>query len=127
MGDRSKITNPFFGKILKQLRTDRGLTQSDIGKVVNKGDSTVRMWELRSSEPDYETIVILANYFGVTVDYLLGREITVMGDDAPHPSIHIPVKYGDVFVALNKGDDLEQDDVDDIIRFIEFKKSTKNK
>lgn len=73
MGDRSKVTNPFFGRTLKQLRINKGLTQSDIGKIVNKGDSTVRMWELRSSEPDYETIVILADYFDVTVDYLLGR------------------------------------------------------
>lgn len=74
MGDRTKTINPNFSKVLKQLRDDRNLTQGQIGKIVSKGESTVRMWELRKSEPDHETILILADYFGVSVDYLLGRQ-----------------------------------------------------
>ena len=74
MGDRSKTINPNFSKVLKSLRENQGLTQLQVGKIVNKGESTVRMWELRKSEPDHETMLLLANYFGVSVDYLLGRE-----------------------------------------------------
>lgn len=74
MGNRSKEINLNFGKIIKELRDSKGLTQAQIGKIVNKGESTVRMWELRKSEPDYETIVMLADHFGVSVDFLLGRE-----------------------------------------------------
>lgn len=45
-----------------------------------------------------------------------------------NPTVAIPEKYGDIFVALNNGnEDLSQDDVDDIVRFIEFRKSTKKK
>lgn len=74
MGNRSKNINLHFSKILKNLRINNHLTQAQVGKIVNKGESTVRMWELRGSEPDYETINLLANYFNVSVDYLLGRE-----------------------------------------------------
>ena len=74
MGNRNKNINPSFSKILKKLREERELTQAQVGNIVNKGESTVRMWELRSSEPDYETILILADYFNVSVDYLLGRD-----------------------------------------------------
>lgn len=99
MGDRSKAANPYFGKILKQLRTDKGLTQSDIGKIVNKGDSTVRMWELRNSEPDYDTIVILANYFNVSVDYLLGRETKSPSEERKSGGKWIPV-YGRIAAGI---------------------------
>ncbi len=74
MGDRSKQINTNFSRILKLLRENQNLTQAQIGKIVNKGESTVRMWELRKSEPDHETIMVLADYFGVSVDYLLGRQ-----------------------------------------------------
>lgn len=74
MGASIKNLNPYFGTRLKQLRKERGLTQAELGKVVHKGDSTVRMWELRNSEPDYETVLLLAEYFGVSVDYLLGKD-----------------------------------------------------
>lgn len=73
MGDRSKNTNPHVGERIRLLRHERKMTQEDLGKLVNKGGSTVRMWELRNSEPDYETILLLAKFFHVTTDYLLGR------------------------------------------------------
>ena len=73
MGDRSKTVNLWVGKKILELRTEKGLTQLDVAKKVNKGDSTVRMWELGRSEPDNETLIILADFFGVSVDYLLGR------------------------------------------------------
>ena len=72
MGDRSKQLNPYVGQLIRFLRENRGLTQKDVAKIVQKGDSTVRMWELGKSEPDNETLLILAKFFGVSVDYLLG-------------------------------------------------------
>lgn len=123
MGASPKNCNQFFGKKLKELRLERGLTQSDIGKLVHKGDSTVRMWELRNSEPDYETVSILADYFNVSIDYLLGRneKSPTETGEAENTPITIPDKYSGIRVALNDGDkNLNQDDIDDIIRFINF-------
>lgn len=72
MGNRSKSINPNVGKRIRDLREDRKITQSELAKIVYKGDSTVRMWELGKSEPDNGTLKLLADYFNVSVDYLLG-------------------------------------------------------
>ncbi len=75
MTNRSKKANPDFAKTLKALREMHGLTQAQVSKLVHKSESTVRMWELRNSEPDHSTLIQLSDYFGVSVDYLIGHKI----------------------------------------------------
>lgn len=62
-----------FGKILKALREDRDLKQEDIAKYMKVDRSTVGKWESGSSSPDYDKLIKLAEYFNVSVDYILGR------------------------------------------------------
>ena len=81
MGDRSKIMNTTVGKRIKELRKAHGWTQAQLSEKLNKGDSTVRMWELGKSEPDNETIILLSDFFGVSVDYLLGKSPEEMFND----------------------------------------------
>jgi transcriptional regulator with XRE-family HTH domain len=71
MADRSKNKNKGIGERIKLLRVDWGLTQKELAVLVNKGESTVRMWELGKSEPDIETIKLLAEVFNVTVDQII--------------------------------------------------------
>lgn len=128
MGDRSKNVNPFVGKIIRQLRertevNGKKMTQAELGKVVFKGESTVRMWELGKSEPDAETIKTLADYFNVSVDYLLGINEKSPPAEQEGKGLVIPEKYKDVAVAFAGGtENLTQEDIDDIVRFIEFTK-----
>lgn len=75
---------------LRELRNHIGYSQKKIADVLRVSRSTIAMWETGASEPDNETLYKIADYFGVTVDYLLGR------DDNPHPTtspkgIKIPV------------------------------------
>lgn len=58
-----------FGDLLAELRQDRGLTQSELGKVISVTSGTKHGFHL----PDLEKLVLLADYFGVSTDYLLGR------------------------------------------------------
>lgn len=98
------------------------MTQVEFARDFNISKGTIAMWEINQRQPDNETMAELADYFEVSVDYLLGRE---QKKTSPAPPV-ISEKYGDVLVALNDGDkNLTQDDVDDIVRFIEFKKSMK--
>ncbi len=62
-----------FGERLKLLREDKDLKQEDIAKIMNVDRSTVGKWESSPSKPDYEKLIKLADYFNVSVDYLLGR------------------------------------------------------
>jgi len=58
---------------LKELRNEKELTQTDVAKVMNVNHSTVCYWERGKSSPDIYELIRLADFFGVTTDYLLGR------------------------------------------------------
>ena len=62
-----------FGDLLAELRQDRGLTQSELGKVISVTSGTISNYEHGFHLPDLEKLVLLADYFGVSTDYLLGR------------------------------------------------------
>lgn len=62
-----------FANRLISLRKERGLSQEDIGKLINKKRSTVSGYETEGKEPDIETLCFLAEYFGVSTDYLMGK------------------------------------------------------
>lgn len=63
-----------FGEKLKCLRENKNLLQKELGDILNVTSQTVSGWEINRTRPDYDTLVKIANYFGVTVDYLLGNE-----------------------------------------------------
>lgn len=57
---------------LKQLRLQKQLTKRDIAKYFNVAESTYGKWELGQRKPDLKTLASLADFFGVSVDYILG-------------------------------------------------------
>ena len=63
-----------LGKRIRMFRTEKGLTQSELGELVNKGGSTVRMWELDRSQPSPQTLRLLCDVLGTTPNTLLGKE-----------------------------------------------------
>ncbi len=63
-----------FKDILKDLRIEKGLTQEELAKQINFSLSIVNKWENGKKSPSVDAIKILAKYFNVTTDYLLGLE-----------------------------------------------------
>lgn len=61
-----------FSDKLKELRNAKKMTQSTFAKEFHVATSTVAMWETGKREPDFDVTSRLANYFNVSVDYLLG-------------------------------------------------------
>ena len=59
---------------LKILRKQKGLYQKDVANFLGVDRTTYVKYENGVSEPDYNTLVKLAEFFNVSVDYLLGRE-----------------------------------------------------
>lgn len=57
---------------LKQLRESKGLSQYAFAQKMGVAQSTVGNWESGKREPNYSTLQKLADYFGVSTDYLLG-------------------------------------------------------
>ena len=63
-----------FSERLKELRKAHKLTQPQLADKLNVGKSTVAMWETGDRQPDYKTLQKIADFFNVSVDYLLGRD-----------------------------------------------------
>ena len=60
-----------FGKILKELRAEKGMNQEMLAKVLNVTGATISRWESGVVEPDFQTLIFLAEMFKVSVDYIL--------------------------------------------------------
>lgn len=58
---------------LKKLRSSTNLTQSQFAKKIDVARTTYAMYEQGNREPDYETLCRIADYYGVSIDFLLGR------------------------------------------------------
>lgn len=59
---------------LKEMRTEWGLTQTDVAKAIGTSQRNIGRWESGLNEPTSSSLVKLADFFRVSVDYLLGRE-----------------------------------------------------
>ena len=63
-----------FADRLKECRKHINKTQREIAIDLGLTDKGYQNYELGNREPNHETTVKIADYFGVTVDFLLGRE-----------------------------------------------------
>ncbi|MCI9094012.1 MAG: helix-turn-helix domain-containing protein [Coprobacillus sp.] len=64
-----------MGKVIKQLREERRLTQSDLAKTLNVSPSTIGMWENNVRSPNEDTKEAIADYFNVDMNYLYGKTL----------------------------------------------------
>ena len=62
-----------IGDTLKRLRTKKGLTSEELCSKIGIKGGSYRNYERNDRKPDYDTLVKLADFYGVTADYLLGR------------------------------------------------------
>ena len=58
---------------LRQLRKERGITQLKLAMDLNMNQNSISRYETGDHEADYETLIALADYFNVSIDYLLER------------------------------------------------------
>ena len=63
-----------FAERLKELRTEKGIGQEKLAADLGVGNGTISLWENGLREPKMSNLILLAQYFGVTVDYLVGLE-----------------------------------------------------
>lgn len=63
-----------FAERLKELRLEQGLSQAKLAKETGLTQSSIFYWEKAIKIPNAQAVVILAKYFNVTSDYLLGIE-----------------------------------------------------
>ncbi len=67
--DQKKI-----GAFLKELRREKGLTQEQFAEKLNVSGRTVSRWETGSNMPDISLLLLIADFFGVSIPEIIGGE-----------------------------------------------------
>ena len=62
-----------FQNIFKELRTAKKMSQENMAKELNVSQSLINNWETGRSTPAPEMLIYIADYFDVSIDYLVGR------------------------------------------------------
>lgn len=112
---------------LKALRREKGVNSQTVADAIGIKSATYRRYEI-DTKPKDEVYVALANYFGVSVDYLMsGREVS------DYLSVAAPEETGgyradsdsalsqDETLIIKKLRSLNGSDFDEVIRFIDWK------
>lgn len=63
-----------MGLILKELRKEKKLTQTELANYLCTTQDTISLWELGKSYPDIPTLIRICKFFDVTSDYIFGLE-----------------------------------------------------
>lgn len=62
-----------FGQRFKELRQAKGLTQTEIGEIFDLKLRIIQYYEKDEKHPDFKGLITIADYFDVSLDYLVGR------------------------------------------------------
>ncbi|WP_432401042.1 helix-turn-helix domain-containing protein [Wukongibacter sp. M2B1] len=117
-----------LGQRLKQLRKEKELTIREVAKLFSIGKSTLSDWENERRNPNYDMIKKLAEFYGVTVDYLLG--ITDEKNIYTSKSAEIPDELKEVgveYIALAKDIERSKLTPDEVRKILDAVKGLKDK
>lgn len=78
-----------FAKRLKELRIAKGMTQEELAEALGSARSTIGGYEAPSKErePDFDFVKKAAEFFGVTTDYLLGKDTSFSWIESLSPEL----------------------------------------
>lgn len=107
-----------IGLKLKNLRLQNDKTQTDMAKILNVAKSTVSMYERNQREPGADILKKYAQIFDVSLDYLLGNERPVEGQDYITINVYGSIPAGIPIEAIEDISDTED---------LSFKEYDKNK
>lgn len=81
------MNNQAFAKRIKELRIKNNLTQKQLAEKVGITSTGVSYWESGVAVPNVDTLTKLSNYFGVTINYLLGIEDNIGNENNSETAI----------------------------------------
>lgn len=101
---------------LKKLRAEKGVSQQIVADYLEITRQAYSNYENGNRDPDNETLLKMAEYFGVSVDFLLRGQ-----KETPAPESGRDVTDKDIMFALwGDTDDVDEDDLADVKRYAAF-------
>ena len=130
-------------KRLKELRINKGLSQKQLANVFHASQNTISQWENGTRKPSYDVTQEVASFFGVSVDYLLGRDIDIDEKKEVKKSNYEPMEIdfdplqdidsSNRVVIMHKGMkagqdviELSKEDFEDVMKIWDMIKKTRN-
>lgn len=101
--------------ILKELRTKKGVYQKDVAEYLGVDRTTYVKYENGDSSLSPDVLIKLSNYFKVSTDYILGK--------TENPKTLDEQLEGVEFALFGEIHDLTDDEKQDILSYVKFKKS----
>ena len=105
---------------LKKLREAKGITQLEFSRAIGAAPSTVGMWEQGRRTPDSDTLTRIAQYFGVSIDYLLGNDTPSYYNDPEVAAMaeELRTRPG-LRVLFDASKDLRKEDIEFVLQMVE--------
>lgn len=100
------------GTIIRDLRKQHRLSQTELAKAVHVSQATVTAWETGKAEPSSSALNTLASFFNVTSDYLLGR--------SSMPNNNQKLSDNQKLVAYSIDPDISDEERQDIIEMVKI-------
>ncbi|QTL96777.1 helix-turn-helix domain-containing protein [Iocasia frigidifontis] len=116
---------------IKKLRNEENISQRKLAKFLNLSPSTIAMYEIGERKPDIDTLQKIADYFNISVDYLLGRT----NERAPADKLILKDKNTNVEIKelLNRfnvhldGEFLTEEDKESVITLLQMLRNRNKK
>lgn len=105
---------------LRELRQHAGMTMKELGKYIGVSESTISKYKRGAYKIDYETLLRLSEFFGVSVDYL------VNGPASQKDLSKNPLSDQEIMFALwGDAEEMTQEDLDDVRAYAQFLRGRK--
>ena len=91
---------------LKELRKAAGVTQKELATALHVAQNTVCNWENGVRQIDVDYLKKIADYFDVSVSYVLGED-SVQNKEIPQPESQVEAQFAEMFSKLSDANKLE--------------------
>lgn len=109
-----------IGKRLKELRKKSGMTQQQLGNLINVTKVSICCYEKGTRTPSLETLIDLSNIFNVNIDYFLGNDNYVISESNEEYGMKVANEEIELIQNIRNNANLYERVLEDPKRFIEL-------
>ncbi|MDY0395378.1 helix-turn-helix domain-containing protein [Virgibacillus halophilus] len=113
-----------YGDRLKKLRERKKMSQQQLADELNINRSTYARYELSNTQPDFEILKTIADFFDVSTDYILGHE-TSEENKLDYYKNKIATDFPDIDLMFKDMESLTAQEMKEVYEYIKFKMSQK--
>ena len=99
------------GQLLKELRKKRNLNQNELATILNVSNQAYQKYEYGTAEPTFDNLSKLADFYGVTTDYLLGRT-----NEKLNPNKVLHFLFNSIKIKINNNEKLNTEKLEELLK-----------